>query len=152
MHAIWMNIWWIKNWIKMLLPKIFSLHYATSYHAPMSQVSVCKCNVMYCTNILYEYWTCTKCIKTEYIHILNKQIFKCIFLLLKQKAHRLFQKVLWQHWLCCFNPSTMAKTELIYIPQKCGGIGSNGFHIKWIFGTQDNWKNENLFGRFGSTS
>jgi hypothetical protein len=21
-----------------------------------------------------------------------------------------------------------------------GGIGSNGFYIKWIFGTQDNWK------------
>ena len=24
--------------------------------------------------------------------------------------------------------------------QKCGNIGSNGFHIKCIYGTQDNWK------------
>ena len=31
--------------------------------------------------------------------------------------------------------------DWIIIPQKCGGIGSNGFYIKWIFGTQDNWKN-----------
>ena len=33
-----------------------------------------------------------------------------------------------------------------------GGIGSNGFHIKWIFGTQSNWKNQNPEGRFGATS
>ena len=33
-----------------------------------------------------------------------------------------------------------------------GGIGSNGFHIKWIFGTQNNWKNQNPGGRFGATS
>ena len=33
-----------------------------------------------------------------------------------------------------------------------GGIGSNGFHIKWIFGTQGNWKNQNPGGRFGATS
>ena len=33
-----------------------------------------------------------------------------------------------------------------------GGIGSNGFHIKLIFGTQGNWKNQNPWGRFGATS
>ena len=32
------------------------------------------------------------------------------------------------------------------------GIGSNEFHIKWIFGTQGNWKNQNPGGRFGATS
>ena len=35
---------------------------------------------------------------------------------------------------------TMAKTEK-FVPQKCGGIGSNGFHIKWIIGPHGNWKN-----------
>ena len=34
--------------------------------------------------------------------------------------------------------------ECFIICQLLGGcIGSNGFHIKWIFGTQDNWKNYN---------
>ena len=46
---------------------------------------------------------------------------------------------------------TLAKTELLYIPQKCGGIGSNGFHIKWKIGTHGNWKNQNPGGRFGAT-
>ena len=27
-----------------------------------------------------------------------------------------------------------------------GGIGSNGFHIKWIFSTQDNWKKLKSWG------
>ena len=35
---------------------------------------------------------------------------------------------------------TLAKTELVWIPKKCGGISSNGFHIKWIIGTHSNWK------------
>ena len=26
--------------------------------------------------------------------------------------------------------TTMAKNEIIYLPRKCGGISSNGFHIK----------------------
>ena len=46
----------------------------------------------------------------------------------------------------------MAKTELLYVPQKCGYIGSNGFHIKWIIGTQDSWKNKNPGGRFEAMS
>ena len=29
------------------------------------------------------------------------------------------------------------------IPKKCGGLSSNGFHIKWIIGTHGNWKNQN---------
>ena len=33
-----------------------------------------------------------------------------------------------------------------------GGTGSNGFDIKWIFGTEDNWKNQNPRGNFGATS
>ena len=32
------------------------------------------------------------------------------------------------------------------------GIGSNGFHIKWIIGMKDNWKKSNPGGRFGATS
>ena len=40
----------------------------------------------------------------------------------------------------------------IIIPQKCGGIGSNEFHIKWIIGTQGNWKNQNPGGRFWATN
>ena len=48
-----------------------------------------------------------------------------------------------------FNHIAMAKTELLYL--KCGGIGSNGFHIKGIIGTHDNWKNQNPGGRFGAT-
>ena len=31
--------------------------------------------------------------------------------------------------------------RLNYYVNFLGGIDSNGFHIKWIFGTQDNWKN-----------
>ena len=43
--------------------------------------------------------------------------------------------------------------DWIIVPQKSGGIGSsNGFHIKWIIGTQENWKNKNPGGPFGATS
>ena len=47
--------------------------------------------------------------------------------------------------------TTLAKTEIIY-PKNVGAVSSNGFHIRWIFGTQDNWKNENPASRFGATS
>ena len=33
-----------------------------------------------------------------------------------------------------------------------GGIGSNEFHIKRIFGTHGSWKNQNPGGHFGATS
>ena len=36
--------------------------------------------------------------------------------------------------------------------QKCARMGLNWFHIREIFGTQDNWKNENPGSRFGATS
>ena len=39
----------------------------------------------------------------------------------------------------------MAKTELLYVSQKCGGIGSNGFHIKMPLK-----KNQNPGGPFWS--
>ena len=44
------------------------------------------------------------------------------------------------HWL-----------RLNYCTSKSGGICSYGFHIKWIIGTQGNWKNQNPGGRFGAT-
>ena len=53
--------------------------------------------------------------------------------------------------IALLSPLTMAKIELLYI-KKCGGIGSNGFHIKWIIGTHGNWKNQNSVGLFGATS
>ena len=31
--------------------------------------------------------------------------------------------------------------EMNYFVDFLGGIGGNRFHIKWIFGTQDTWKN-----------
>ena len=38
----------------------------------------------------------------------------------------------------------MAKTKLLYLKNGGGGgLGSYGFHIKLILGTQDNWKNLN---------
>ena len=46
----------------------------------------------------------------------------------------------------------LSALKLIIIPQKCGDIGINRFHIKWKFGTQNNWKNENPGSRFGATS
>ena len=36
--------------------------------------------------------------------------------------------------------------------QKCAHMGLNDFHIKWMIGTQCNWKNQNPGGRFGATS
>ena len=36
--------------------------------------------------------------------------------------------------------------------QKCARMGLNGFQIRWIFGKQDNWKNENPGSRFWATS
>ena len=36
--------------------------------------------------------------------------------------------------------------------QKCARMGLNGFHIRKVFGTQDNWKNENPGSPFGATS
>ena len=36
--------------------------------------------------------------------------------------------------------------------QKCSRMGLNGFHIRWKFSTQDNWKNENPGSHFGATS
>ena len=33
-----------------------------------------------------------------------------------------------------------------------GGIGSNGFHMRWIFDTHGSWKNQNPGGCFGATS
>ena len=32
------------------------------------------------------------------------------------------------------------------------GMSSNGFDIKWIFSTENNWKNQNPGGCFGATS
>ena len=48
--------------------------------------------------------------------------------------------------------STMAKTEIIYLPKKCGGIYSNEFHIKWIIGIHGIWNNQNPGSHFGVTS
>ena len=39
-----------------------------------------------------------------------------------------------------------------YYVNSLGAIGCNGFHIKWMFGTHGNWKNQNPGGRFGATS
>ena len=36
--------------------------------------------------------------------------------------------------------------------KKCARMGFNGFHIKWIIGTNCNWKNQNPGSRFGATS
>ena len=36
--------------------------------------------------------------------------------------------------------------------QKCARMGLNGFHIRQIFGTQDNWKNENPGSPLGAAS
>ena len=47
---------------------------------------------------------------------------------------------------------TVVNYYIIIIPQKYRGIGSNGFHIKWILGTQDNWKKENPEVRIWATS
>ena len=38
-----------------------------------------------------------------------------------------------------------------YTPKLEKGLGSNEFHIKWIFGTQYNWKKLNHGGRFWTT-
>ena len=50
----------------------------------------------------------------------------------------------WQKWHCL-------GINYCYV-KFFGGIGSNGFHTKWIIGTQDNWKNLNPGGPFGATS
>ena len=42
--------------------------------------------------------------------------------------------------------------DWIIMLQKCGGIGSYRFHIKWMIGTHGNWKNQNPGGRFGAIS
>ena len=36
--------------------------------------------------------------------------------------------------------------------QKIGGIGLDGIHLKWIIGTDGNWKNQNPGGSFGAIS
>ena len=42
--------------------------------------------------------------------------------------------------------------EWIIMHEKCGRPDSNGFQLKWRFGTHGNWKNQNPGGRFGATS
>ena len=57
------------------------------------------------------------------------------------------KKIIYVWWIL-----TMAKTELLY-PKNVGAyVGSNGFPIIRILGTQGNWKNENPRGNFGATS
>ena len=57
-------------------------------------------------------------------------------------------KVAWEPW----GDKGAESATLCQDSQATLGIGGNGFHIKWIFNTQDNWKNENPGGRFGATS
>jgi hypothetical protein len=38
---------------------------------------------------------------------------------------------------------------MAYYVDFLGGLGSNEVHIKWRFGTQGSWKNQNPGGRFG---
>ena len=40
----------------------------------------------------------------------------------------------------------------IIMHEKCGHPDSNGFQLKWRFGTHGNWKNQNPGGCFGATS
>ena len=40
--------------------------------------------------------------------------------------------------------------QWIIMHEKYGLPNSNGFQLKWRFGTDDNWKNENPGGRFGA--
>ena len=39
-----------------------------------------------------------------------------------------------------------------YYANFLGRLGSNGFQLKWRFGTHGNWKNQNPGGRSGATS
>ena len=41
---------------------------------------------------------------------------------------------------------------ICYYVNFLGRLGSNGFQIKWKFGTHSNWKKQNPGGRFGATS
>ena len=40
----------------------------------------------------------------------------------------------------------------IIMHEKCGRPDSNGFQLKWRFGTYGHWKSQNPGGRFGATS
>ena len=60
----------------------------------------------------------------------------------------------WQFWFSNSPPKSRFFFRFLSIWSYpiCGGIGSNGFHIKWIIGTHGNWKNQNPGGCFGATS
>ena len=52
---------------------------------------------------------------------------------------------LWNLW-------THGNYKWIIMHEKCGRPDSNGFQLKWRFGTHGNWKNQNPGGCFGATS
>ena len=47
---------------------------------------------------------------------------------------------------------THGSYKWIIMHEKCGRPDSNGFQVKWRFGTHGNWKNQNPGGHFGATS
>ena len=47
---------------------------------------------------------------------------------------------------------THGSYKWIIMHKKCGRPDSNGFQLKWRFGTHGNWKNQNPGGRFGAIS
>ena len=53
--------------------------------------------------------------------------------------------------LKCFKYTYVAHwLGMSYYVKFFGGLGSNEFHIKWIFGTHGSWKNQNSWGPFWS--
>ena len=57
-----------------------------------------------------------------------------------------------RHFLCRELSITHGSYKWIIMHEKCGRPDSNGFQLKWRFGTNGNWKNQNPGGRFGATS
>ena len=53
-------------------------------------------------------------------------------------ASKIHQFILWK---CANVVDTYHTAKEWIIMSTFGGIISNGFHIEWMLGTQDNWKN-----------
>ena len=108
-------------------------------------------------NRFYTLWTCSKNHFGRPI-----QVVPCILVLLHFWSHLLasiqlkkgqlfYDRIFLWIWLTHLTQIVSPDTVPINC-QKCTGMGLNGFHIRWIFGTLDNWKNENSGSRFGATS
>jgi hypothetical protein len=69
-------------------------------------------------------------------------------------SFRMFKVELGHYWWC-HTIETLNKHggyKWFIMHEKCGRPDSNGFQLKWRFGTHGNWKNQNPGGRFGATS